>query len=609
MMARSVVGVTVHDDVLRGMEIKGDRPRTWGEVALPAGVIDQGVVVDTAAFATSLRQLWSSAGFSSKRVAFAIEAEATTIRRVSLPGAVADDIAEAAAYDIAEILTYPAIDAVIDYAVLNADAKGTHRHAASVLTDDSEEPPIEALVVAVPRQTIDSFTEATKLAGLRWVRCELAPAATIALLPKDSLNAAVFERGDQDPHDQDQHDQDKHDQDQDHEVPGPSLGAVVSIGDTTTTVAVHDGEGLLFARVLTTGVGRAASISHELESQLAEVESIRAGGRGPSDTAYVPSNDAPGVSVVAEGIRRTLLFHTSDIDKRPIDHVVLCGSRSRANGLLNRVAEALPAASVTVLEHQDWPSVEQPERFDTAFGVARLIQTAHIDHLRDLSLVPASVTSQRQDVRAASLGAVVAAAFALLAFGSHQDRAAANDMEEAAAVAAEVSVDRVRAEVARFGDERALAAEVEQDKALVEALASGRVAIPSLIGRLAEAMPTNSVLRSVRISTADPEPTDPDITDPSSAEAASVMISGAAPDLEAVAAWVDSANASGVLTEVHLVGTAFGPFGTNEQDVAVFQVEARVAAEALVPLPPSVSRSTAANDEVPNAAISGELSE
>lgn len=100
-----------------------------------------------------------------------------------------------------------------------------------------------------------------------------------------------------------------------------SLGAIVSVGEKTTTVSVHDGGGLLFARVLMTGVGAAASLSHELESQLAEVENLRAGGHASTDD-YVPNNDAPGVGVVAEGIRRTLHFHTTDIDKRPIDRVM-----------------------------------------------------------------------------------------------------------------------------------------------------------------------------------------------------------------------------------------------------------------------------------------------
>ncbi|MEZ5225706.1 MAG: pilus assembly protein PilM [Acidimicrobiales bacterium] len=180
-MARSLVGVTVHDNVLRGMEIARDQPRRWGEVPLDAGVIDQGAVVDVAAFAGALEALWKSAGFSSKRMALAIEAEAATIRRVSLPGSVAEDIAEAAAYDIAEVLAYPAAEAVIDHAVLNAVSDQPLVETDGLLV---EAPSIETLVVAVRRETIEGFTRAAKIAGLRWVRAELTPAANVSLLPR-----------------------------------------------------------------------------------------------------------------------------------------------------------------------------------------------------------------------------------------------------------------------------------------------------------------------------------------------------------------------------------------------------------------------------------------
>ncbi len=556
-MARSVVGVTVHDDMLRGLEISRDQPRHWGEVALPPGVIDQGVVVDTAAFAASLSELWKTAGFSSKRVALAIETEAATIRRVSLPGAVVDDVAEAAAYDIAEILAYPAAEAVIDHAVLNAAAvKAQVARSESVVDGGLDAPSIETLVVAVRRETIDAFTAAAKLAGLRWVRAELAPAANVSLLPKNVfLNT-------------------------DHDVESPDidsgtarLGAIVSIGETTTTVAVHDGEGLLFARVLMTGVGEIASLSHELESQLAEVESLRTGGHASEGDAIVPNSDAPGVGVVAEGIRRTLLFHSTDIDKRSIDHVVLCGASSRASGLLERVTEALPNASVVLLEHANWPSFEQPERFDTAFAVARLVQTSHNDHLRDLSLVPASVVAKRRDIRSALVGVGIAAVLAVVSVASFESRSTAIDQQELAVEAAESAVARVRTEVERYGDERSMASEIARRQDLVATLAADRVAVPSLVGQLAEAMPADSVLRSLQISVADAE------------SGPVVAIDGAAPDLDGVARWIDAVSASGVLADVRLLGTSVGPYGADEQDVAVFQATASVTALAIAPLP------------------------
>ncbi len=580
MIARSIVGVTVHDDVLRGLEITRDQPSRWGEVALPPGVIDQGAVVDATVLAASLRELWDTAGFATKRIALAIETEAATIRRVSLPAAVADDIAEAAAYDIAEILAYPAAEAVIDHAVLNADAVNAQvERSGSADEGEVDGSPIETLVVAVRRETIESFTQAAKLAGLRWVRAELAPAANVSLLPEGCLDNITV-------------DGPPADEGTPRESVGngiATLGAVVSIGETTTTVSVHDGEGLLFARVLMTGVGELASLSHELESQLAEVEILRTGGNASEGGSAAPSSDAPGVAVVAEGIRRTLLFHTTEIDKRPIHHVVLCGASSRASGLLERVTEALPNASVALLEHADWPTIEQPERFDTAFAVARLVLTSHSDHLRDLSLVPDSVLAKRNDTRAGLAGAVVAAVVAVVAFGSFQNRSTAIDQQEVAVEAAESAVARVRTEVARYADERSLAAEIDRRRALVTTLAADRVAVPSLIGQLAEAMPDDSVLRSLQISAVD---TVAEANGGGASDGALVAIDGAAPDFDGVAEWIEGVDNSGVLTDVRLIGTSFGPYGSDEQDVAIFQATARVTPEMIASPPAVISEVT-----------------
>ena len=594
-MARPVVGVTIHDDTLRGLELSGGKPRAWGEVPLPEGTIEQGVVIDTVAFSDALKALWTSAGFKTKRIAIAVETEAATIRRVSLPGAVADDIAEAAAYDIAEILSYPADEAVIDHAVLNAAAIAERRSDQNDFSE-FDDPAVETLVVAVRRETIEAFTDAAKAAGLKWIRAELAPAANVSLVPAENeaattdtssdtqLDSADHTAGDT-ANDtagdtaNDTADDGAGDAAADAglsfaEGKRRSLGAIVSIGERTTTVSVHDGGGLLFARVLMTGVGETASLSHELESQLAEVESLRAGGHASTD-AYVPNNDAPGAGVVAEGIRRTLHFHMTDIDKRSIDHVILCGSRSRASGLLDRVREALPAASVSVLEHDDWPEFDEPERFDTAFAVARLVLTSHSDHLRDLSLVPISVVERARDGRAVMVGVAAAAVLGVAAFGSLQTRSVANEQRERTVEAAEAAVDQARDEVDRFDDQQSLVTEIERRRGMVSTLAADRVGISALIGRIAEAMPADSVIRSLQITTGDATESDGPI----------IVAEGAASDLDGVAAWIEGVNASGLFSDMTLVSTAVGQFGLEERNVAVFQVEGTVSGNAFAALP------------------------
>lgn len=574
-MIRPVVGVTVHDDVLRAMEVHRGTPRKWGELAMEPGVVEQGAIVDHEAFAAALRKLWKNVGFSSKRVGIAIEAEAATIRRQSLPATIGDDIAEAAVYDIGELLSYPVEEAVIDHAVLDhgpiPDESGD-RAATPFDATPFDDPasfdqanPIETLVVAVRRTIIDDFASAAKSAGLRWVRAELVPAANVSLIPRDTMATDGRE----------------------------TLGAVVSIGERTTTVSVHDDRGLVFARVLMAGVGDSASLSHELASQLAEVENLRSGLRDTSGLTNNLADEAPGVAVVAEGIRRTLLFHSSDIDRRPIDRIRLCGSRCRADGLLDRVIEAVPQAAVSLVEHDDWPLIEYTERFDTAFAVAVLVQAPSDDVGRELSLVPGSVVTRNSDRRAVGVGLFAALGLVVVGYADHGVRSEELTEQREVVALAEASGGQLALEVESLADVQAMADAVEQQQLDVSALADGRVAVPALLGRLAQAMPGDTVLQSIEIDTggassevfAGGADTDLTSTGGEDQDLASVSISAAARDLDGVAAWLDAVVSSGVLTDVQLVNASVGEFGVDNQDVALFQVEAVVTREVLVPLP------------------------
>lgn len=572
-MIRPVVGVTVHDDVVRAIEVHRGSPRAWGELTIEPGVVEQGEIVDHEAFAQALRQLWKTAGFSTKRVGLAIEAEAATIRRQSLPANIGDDVAEAVGYDIAELLSYPVEEAVIDHAVVDAGTSSDGERPA-VVEDDAafgevspfaQDRPIETLVVAVRRVIIDDYAAATKAAGLRWVRAELAPAANVSLISGETLKSEGCE----------------------------TLGAVVSIGERTTTVSVHDDQGLVFARVLMAGVGDSASLSYELASQLAEVESLRSGNRDDSGGTNDTIDEAPGVGVVAEGIRRTLLYHSSDIDRRPVDRIRLCGSRSRANGLLGRVIEAMPTAAVSLVEHDDWPLTEQAERFDTAFAAAALIQAPTDDRGRALSLVPESVVTRRSDRRAAAVGSVVALGLVLAAYADHGARSEELTYQREAVSLAESSGAQLASEVERLADVREMADVVGERQARVAALADRRVAVPALLGRLAAVMPADTVLQSIEIDTGGrtddvfAADVDADLASGVSGDQdfAAVSISAAAPDLDGVAAWIDAAVSSGVLTDVQLMNASVGEFGAGNQAVAIFEVEARATSEVLVPLP------------------------
>ena len=417
-----------------------------------------------------------------------------------------------------------------------------NRNGPAVREPDDD---IDALVVAVRTEIIEGLRRAVRRAGLRWSRAELGPAAGVALLGEIELE------------------------------PG-TLGAVVTVGELTTSISVHDGDGLLFARVITAGVGATASLSHELESQLAELANLRSGKR--SDDASDPgaSVEAPGVGVVVEGVRRTLHYYSSDIDRRPFSSLVLCGPRSQAPGLVERLGEALPApVEVRLLDRTAWPSTEAPERFDLAFGVARLAADSSASDRR-LSLVPRAVIERRRDARVLVAGVVVAVLAAGLAVADAARRSEDNAQRLDTVAAAEQDLGRLRGRAATTDDLRTVSAEVERRQALLADLAVGDVDVAAVFGQIAEAMPADTSITAMRVTRTEPGPVDVIGTQGADSGMALVSIDGTASDLDGVSRWVDAVSGLTLIEDLWLRQVVSGPYAEDSRTVALFSVDATV---------------------------------
>ncbi len=541
-MKRKTVGVTFSDGWLRAVEIADDVPIRFGELALEPGVVEQGVIADEGVFAAALKELWQTAGFSGKRVAVGIEAEAAMLRRITLPPLAPNEIAEAVMYDIANVLGYPTDEAVIDHAVIESVALDPSAVDSEARQTDVE---TDALVVAVRAEVIEGLRRCVLRAGLRWSRAELGPAAGVALLNDLDLSAG-------------------------------SLGAVVAVGEQTTSISVHDEHGLLFARVVTAGVGATASLSHELESQLAELENLRAGKVNDSSADPTAEAEAPGVGVVVEGVRRTLHYYSSDIDRRPFSSLVLCGPRSRANGLVERLTESLPGPiDIRPLDRAGWPTTDSPERFDVAFGIARLVVEPTTPNRR-LSLVPRAVVERRRDRRVLAAGAMVALVVAGLAAVDAGRRSDDNAERLDTVTAAEQQLGRLRGQAATTADVRTVSAEVERRREQLARLVVGDVDVAAVFGQIAEAMPADTSITAMRVTRTEPGLEMAVGSQGREDGLAVVSIDGTAPDLDGVGRWVDSVASLGLVEDLWLRQVVSGPYAADSQIVALFSVDATI---------------------------------
>ncbi|MHB1234485.1 MAG: type IV pilus assembly protein PilM [Microbacteriaceae bacterium] len=173
-MATSVVGVDIGSRSVRAVELRGAgrvRPTLFRfhEVALPAGAVDRGEVVEPLIVATALRKLWSEGRFSSKQVALGMGNQRVLARDLSIPKMPAGRIRESLQFHVQDMLPVPITEAVLDF------------YPISESTGDAG-PMLDGLLIAAVKAAVLGNVRAVQQAGLTAVEVDLIPFALSRLL-------------------------------------------------------------------------------------------------------------------------------------------------------------------------------------------------------------------------------------------------------------------------------------------------------------------------------------------------------------------------------------------------------------------------------------------
>ncbi len=347
-----VVGLALQGRSIRGVEARLARNgrctvvRT-GSIDIPETTIEDGALNDPEILAECIRQLWVDAGFKTKRVRIGIDGRTAVVRRTELPSPNETKLRQAASYDIAELLSYPISEAVFDV----DEIERFDRDGATWA---------RALVVAVRASALAELGSIAKQAGLRLAGTDLVAEALARSIQLSETPAAAS--GNRSP-----------------SLEGDGAGpvAIVDCEDSLTNVVIRDHTGVLFARTLNAGVGETAiSVAEELESALAQL------GGDDSTNTPMPSDAAIGVSTVVEGVRRTLSYYTTELDRRPIQNVTVVGGRGEAAGLLAALESTLAVPAANASPSVDWAATAPFLGFELALGVAlgsaRKLRTRHL---------------------------------------------------------------------------------------------------------------------------------------------------------------------------------------------------------------------------------------
>jgi type IV pilus assembly protein PilM len=302
---RTAIGLDIGTSSVRAAQVTVSKGRPvlerFGQVALPAGVVRDGEVVDADAVAQAIKTLWAQAKFTKKDVVLGVSNQKVVVRLIDLPWMAQDDLRASLKFQVADLVPIPVEEAVLDFIPLE-----------EVVSDSSRL--YRGLLVAASQDAVLDAIRAVQKAGLKVATVDLTPFAVLRVAgAHDSFGMA-----------------------------GPE--AVVDIGAKVTNIIVHEAGIPKFVRILLLGGDDiTGAIVEKLGISPAEAEALK---RNPAALAEPSAASARKVVDQAliefvDEVRGSVDYFVAMSGGRPLSRFVLSGGGSLSDGLAQRLATAV----------------------------------------------------------------------------------------------------------------------------------------------------------------------------------------------------------------------------------------------------------------------------
>jgi type IV pilus assembly protein PilM len=304
------VGLDIGTSGVRAAELTlgkgGATLERFGQVALPAGAVRDGEVVDSDAVADAVKQLWAQAKFSTKKVVVGVANQKVVVRQVDLPWLPTAELKKALAFQVQDFIPMPVEQAILDF------------HPLEEFNDESGARMMRVLLVAAARDMVDSAIAAVTKAGLTPQMVDLTSFAVLrALVSMDHTGLESMQ-----------------------------AEALVDIGANVTNIVIHQGGVPRFVRILLMGGADITdAVAERLGVPMEQAESVKqesgmavnpaAGDAHPAARAIESTGSA-----FVEEVRGSLDYFMAQRGAARIGRVVLSGGGSRLAGLPERLSAA-----------------------------------------------------------------------------------------------------------------------------------------------------------------------------------------------------------------------------------------------------------------------------
>ena len=306
------MGLDIGTSAVRAAELTlGKGPAVlerYGQVALPAGAVRDGEVVEPEAVADAIRQLWVQARLRSSKVVVGVANQRVVVRQVDLPWLPVEELRASLALQVQDYIPMPVEQAILDF------------HPLEAFTSDSGAKMLRVLLVAAARDMVSSTLDAVTRAGLQPSVVDLTSFAVLRSQLSASAGFSV------------------------------EAEALVDIGASVTNIVVHQGGVPRFVRILLMGGADITdAVAERLGVPAEQAESVKQAtglSLAPGSVEPQPAQraiESTGAALVEE-VRGSLDYYLAQPSAVRIGRVVLSGGGSRLRGLVDRltVATRLP---------------------------------------------------------------------------------------------------------------------------------------------------------------------------------------------------------------------------------------------------------------------------
>ena len=304
--AKSLVGLDIGSSAVKAVELKpagkAYKVSAFGSEPVPPDSIVDGAIIDGGAVAEAIRRLFGALGVKTKDVAASLSGNAVIVKKITLPVMTESELAESIYWEAEQYIPFDIQDVNLDYQILDKHTEGGKGS-------------MDVLLVAAKKEKIADYTGVIAQAGRSAVVVDVD---AFALQNAYEVNYGI--------------------------EPG-AVVVLLNAGASATNINILNGDQSVFTRDISLG-GNAytEALQKELNLPFDLADQLK---RGMAVDGVTFEDARPVLRAVSENvmleIQKTFDFFKATASSDRIDHIMLSGGASRAEGFNEMLSERFEA--------------------------------------------------------------------------------------------------------------------------------------------------------------------------------------------------------------------------------------------------------------------------